>query len=157
MNGDPSIPAARGTGWVVAQFVLMAALLAAGPWWRDQWAGWPAAVAGAALLALGAWLGVRGVRDLGPHRTPFPQPREDGELVTTGLYGHLRHPLYAAVIVLGFAWALLWRSWPALVLAVVQVPFFNAKARAEEHRLRIRFAAYEGYAARVRRFVPGLY
>ncbi|HMO66592.1 MAG TPA: methyltransferase, partial [Verrucomicrobiota bacterium] len=99
-------------------------------------------------------LGVRGVRDLGRHRTPFPRPRPDAELVTTGIYARLRHPLYAAVIVLGLAWALLWRSWPALVLAVVQVPFFDAKARAEERRLRERFPGYVDYARRVGRFLP---
>lgn len=153
---DPST-AARGTGWVVVQFALMFALLAAGAAWRAQWPGWPVPAAGIALLGLGAWLGLRGKRDLGRHRTPFPRPKEDGQLVTSGLYALARHPLYTAVIVLGFAWALLWRSWPALALAVLQAAFLDAKARREERLLRERFPAYDGYAGRVKRFIPGLY
>ena len=69
----------------------------------------------------------------------------------------MRHPLYLSVIVLGFAWALLWRSWPALALAVAQVPFFDAKARSEEHWLRERFPGYADYARRAKRFIPGIY
>jgi len=147
----------RGTGWVVVQFTLMLAGLAAGPVWRSQWSGWWTWVLGGVFLLVGAWAGIRGERDLGRHRTPFPRPKDDGQLVTTGIYGVVRHPLYLAVMSLGFAWALLWCSAPALALAVLQVPFFDAKARREERWLRGCFASYEDYARRVSRFLPGLY
>jgi protein-S-isoprenylcysteine O-methyltransferase Ste14 len=147
----------RGGIWVVAQFALMIAGLAAGPIWCASWNGWPTFAAGIFSLLIGAWLGLRGKRDLGSHRTPFPQPKEDGQLITSGIYAQLRHPLYASVIALGFAWALLWRSWPALALAVAQIPFFDAKARCEERWLRERFSDYAAYARRVKRFIPGLY
>jgi protein-S-isoprenylcysteine O-methyltransferase Ste14 len=147
----------RGGTWVVAQFALMIAGMAAGPIWREQWHGWPAFAAGIVLLLLGVWLGMRGKRDLGLNRTPFPQPKQDGQLITTGIYARLRHPLYASVIALGFAWALLWRSWPALGLAVAQVLFFDAKARREERWLRERFPDYTAYTRGVKRFIPGLH
>ena len=157
MNNRKADTTARGGIWVVAQFVLMIAGLAAGPIWRAQWPGWLTLAAGIVLLLVGAWLGLRGKRDLGAHRTPFPQPKLDGQLITTGIYARLRHPLYASVIALGFAWALLWRSWPALGLAVAQIPFFDAKARREERWLRARFRGYAAYVRRVKRFIPGLY
>jgi protein-S-isoprenylcysteine O-methyltransferase Ste14 len=147
----------RGASWVIVQFTLMFALIATGPVWPAQWQGGWSWLAGGGLLGLGAWLGLRGDRDLGAHRTPFPRPKDDAELVTSGIYARVRHPLYAAVIALGIAWALLWRSGPALVLAVVQVLFFDAKARREERWLRERFAAYDDYSKRVKRFIPGLY
>ncbi|MBM3844727.1 MAG: isoprenylcysteine carboxylmethyltransferase family protein [Verrucomicrobia bacterium] len=147
----------RGSGWVIAQFAIMFALLAAGPVWPGDWTAawsWPA---GSVLLILGAWLGIRGERDLGKHRTPYPRPKPDCQLITSGIYGFIRHPLYAAVITLGFAWALLWRSEPALVLAALQIPFFDAKARREERWLLERFTAYADYTRRVKRFIPGIY
>lgn len=147
----------RGTTWVVVQFVLMFALLASGPVWRAQWAGWWPWLPGGVLLLIGAWAGLSGERALGAHRTPFPRPKDDSQLITTGIYAHVRHPLYVAVLALGFAWALLWRSWPALALALVQVGFFDAKARREERWLRERHAEYAAYALRVKRFVPGIY
>ena len=147
----------QGAAWVAAQFAIMLALLAAGPLWRAQWPGKLAPVIGAALMVAGAWLGIAGVRVLGLNRTPFPEPKPGSQLVTTGIYGRVRHPLYASVIALGFGWALVWRSGPALALAVVQALFFRAKARFEERLLRERFAEYAEYARRVPRFLPRLF
>ena len=157
MNGNEQQSLARGGAWVLAQFLLMIALLAAGPVWRGQWEGMWSFVMGLVLLALGAWAGLLGKRDLGSQRTPFPRPKVDSQLVTTGIYAHVRHPLYLAVILLGSAWALLWCSWPAAALAVVQVVFFDAKARLEERWLREQFSEYAGYASRVKRFIPSVY
>ena len=157
MNNPEADTPSRGVNWVIVQFALMIAALVAGPIGRSSWKGWLTLTAGMILLLVGAWLGLRGKRDLGSHRTPFPQPKEDGQLITSGIYARLRHPLYACVIALGFAWALLWRSWPALALALVQIPFFDAKARCEERWLRRRFPDYAAYARRVKRFIPGLY
>lgn len=157
MNNPEADTTGRGGVWVGVQFVLMFAGLAAGPIGRAQWHGRFTFALGIVLLLVGAWLGLRGKRDLGTHRTPFPQPKKNGRLITTGIYAHLRHPLYAAVIALGFAWALLWRSGPALALAAAQVLFFDAKARREEGWLRELFPDYAAYAQRVKRFIPGLY
>jgi protein-S-isoprenylcysteine O-methyltransferase Ste14 len=147
----------RGAGWVITQFTLMFALLAAGPAWRGHGPGsWTWAPA-TALLVVGAWAGLAGKRALGPQRTPFPEPRPNAALVTTGIYASIRHPLYLAVMALGLAWALGWRSGPALALAALQIPFFDAKARREERWLRERFPEYRDYARRTRRFIPGVY
>ncbi len=157
VDPTPPIRPERGTGWVVVQFALMAALLLTGPVYRATWSGgwtWPLA---GVLLAIGAGAGILGKRDLGAQRTPFVAPKDDGRLVTTGIYARVRHPLYLGVIALGFSWALLWRSSPALALAALQIPFLDLKARREEHSLRERYAGYAGYALRVKRFVPGLY
>jgi protein-S-isoprenylcysteine O-methyltransferase Ste14 len=54
-------------------------------------------------------------------------------------------------------WALIWRSWPALLAALALAPFFDAKARVEERWLREQFADYAGYTRRVRRFIPWVY
>jgi protein-S-isoprenylcysteine O-methyltransferase Ste14 len=148
---------ARGTGWVVTQFTIMVVLLATGPIWRGQWAGWWTWSLGGGFLCVGAWAGIRGKRDLGKHRTPFPRPHDGGQLITNGIYALVRHPLYLSVIMIGFAWALLWRSAPALAFAVVQIPFFDAKARCEEKWLTTTFSGYPDYARAVKRFIPGIY
>jgi protein-S-isoprenylcysteine O-methyltransferase Ste14 len=54
-------------------------------------------------------------------------------------------------------WALVWRSWPALLAALALAPLFEAKARVEERWLRQQFPEYAGYEQRVRRFVPWIY
>jgi protein-S-isoprenylcysteine O-methyltransferase Ste14 len=157
MPPPPSQSTDRGASWVVAQFVLMAIGLAAGPLWPAQWEGKASLAGGTLLFGLAALTGLLGKRDLGNSRTVFPRPKEDAQLVTSGIYGWVRHPLYVSVICTGFGWALLWRSWPALAIACLQVPFFDAKARREERWLRQHHADYPDYMRRVKRFIPGLY
>jgi protein-S-isoprenylcysteine O-methyltransferase Ste14 len=146
----------QGSGWVAAQFALMAVQLLSVAVKRKQWPSPASSAAGAALVAAAAAYGLPGVRSLGRNRTPLPEPKADGQLVTTGIYAHVRHPLYAAVMAAGFGWALLWRSWPALILAAVQAAFLREKANNEEKRLRARFPDYTTYARRVPRFLPHL-
>lgn len=148
---------ARGGWWVVGQSLLMLAVLALGLAFHGQWTGAGSAWVGTLLAAAGAWLGIAGVKALSTNRTAFPKPHADSKLVQTGVYGLVRHPLYASVILLSTAWSLLWRSGPAGVATVALVILLDAKARREERWLREMFADYATYAHRVRRLIPWLY
>lgn len=148
---------ARGGWWVVGQSILMLAVLALGLAFRGQWTGTASAWIGTLLAAAGAWLGIAGVKALSTNRTAFPKPQTDSKLVQTGVYGLVRHPLYASVILLSTAWSLLWRSGPAGVATIALVILLDAKARREERCLREMFADYAAYAQRIRRLIPWLY
>jgi protein-S-isoprenylcysteine O-methyltransferase Ste14 len=142
--------------WFRVQNALTLAALVVAPMFEGR--GRPAAlVAGAGLFALGAIAGVLGVRDLGSNRTPHPAPRPEGQLVTTGIYGRIRHPLYASLIMVCLGWSAMWFSFPAAMLTLALAVFLDRKARHEEQWLRRRFPGYADYMARVRRFVPGIY
>ena len=69
----------------------------------------------------------------------------------------MRHPLYTSVVLVCVGWALTWGSLVALLLALVMLPFFYAKANVEEGWLRQKFPEYNAYERRVRRFVPGVF
>jgi protein-S-isoprenylcysteine O-methyltransferase Ste14 len=78
-------------------------------------------------------------------------------LVETGIYRHIRHPMYASLLFL--AWGALLKSVSpaALVLAGVATVALVATARAEEAENVARFGdAYREYMTRTRRFVPFL-
>jgi protein-S-isoprenylcysteine O-methyltransferase Ste14 len=144
----------RGGGWVLAQSVLMLAVLATGPLTRGlDRPAWAWAAAGG-LLAAGAVTGLAGAAVLGRNRTIFPRPTAGSALVQRGIYAHIRHPLYTSVMCLGFAWALGWWSWPTGALAVGLTALLAAKARREEVWLATYFPGYAEYARRVPRFVP---
>lgn len=146
---------ACGGLWVIAQFVLMLALGASalldGSWFQGP--VWSRAAA-IVCLGAGAWLGISGMRDLRTNRTPFPRPRSDSELVQTGIYSRVRHPLYAALIWLGYGLGLAFWSRAALVLAAAQHVFLHSKAVREERWLVEKFPGYAAYASRVNRFFP---
>jgi protein-S-isoprenylcysteine O-methyltransferase Ste14 len=100
---------------------------------------------------------VFGVLALGGNLTPFPKPSAKTELVTTGIYGWIRHPLYTAVGCEGIGWGLVRGSLPALLCAGLLLVLLVRKARREEAHLAVIFPEYQAYARRVKGFIPWLY
>jgi protein-S-isoprenylcysteine O-methyltransferase Ste14 len=147
----------RGGLWVLGQGMLLGAVIAGGILGRSQWQSLPLTLCGAFLFLVSACCGLTGTVSLGRNLTPFPKPSASARLVQTGIYGLIRHPLYTAVFCGSVGWALVWRSWPALLAALALAPLFDAKARAEERWLRQQFPEYASYEQRVRRFVPWIY
>lgn len=151
---EPNNFLARGGAWVVVQFVLMTAVIVLGVMFHGDWTRLPVIAAGAVLFVMGGYFGIAGVAVLGRNRTPYPQPREGSELVQRGIYARVRHPLYTSVMLASLGWALMWQSGASFGAALVLIPFFHAKARQEELRLREKFPGYPDYAQRVPRFIP---
>ena len=147
----------RGGLWVLGQFALMGGVVAGGLIWHGQWHSLGLTACGILLLLVSAGCGLAGAVSLGRNLTPFPKPSAGARLVQSGIYGLIRHPLYTAVFCGAVGWALVWRSWPALVAALALAPLFDAKARREECWLRQHFSAYSDYERRVRRFIPWVY
>lgn len=112
---------------------------------------------GALLFAAGLALAVWGVRSLGRSLTPGTEPLPGAPLVTSGPYAHLRHPIYAG-IVLGLAgYTLAWSNWTlALLVGLLALTYFNGKAKAEERWLIERYPGYEAYVRQVPRRVLSL-
>jgi protein-S-isoprenylcysteine O-methyltransferase Ste14 len=150
---------ARGEGWVIVQFALMGAALASGLF-GPAWSGWPRLVTsaiGAGLIVAAMALFIRGFHDLSSNLTPFPKPLEKAQLVETGAYGLVRHPLYGALVIVALGWALLTASIPGFVMAGIMLGFADLKARREEAWLVTKYEAYTAYQGRRRRLIPWLY
>jgi protein-S-isoprenylcysteine O-methyltransferase Ste14 len=147
---------ARGGWWVAAQFFLMAAIVGAcfvDPKWPDE-ADLPLDIVGTMVALAGIALVVAAALELGPTLTPFPEPRANAELRTTGAYGLVRHPIYGGGI-LFFVGLSLVLSAAALVPTALLAALWWAKAQDEERRLAERFPDYAEYAKRTpRRLVP---
>jgi protein-S-isoprenylcysteine O-methyltransferase Ste14 len=148
-----------GRGLVGLQAALFVAIVA-GPWWPGVGTGAAepaAALLGALLLVAGAALAVAAGARLGRSLTPFPKPRADGELVTSGVYRHARHPIYGGVLLLALGWSLLHPSWVSGAATLLLLGLLELKSRYEERLLAEAYPGYRAYAARTRRFVPFLY
>ncbi len=147
----------RGGAWVLGQSVLLGAVVLLAVFVRGGRFHPAIIIFGAGLMVVGAGIAFAGALALGRNLTPFPKPTEQAKLVQHGIYAVIRHPLYTSVISVSIGWALVWQSWPALLVAVTLIPFFHAKARHEECWLRQKFPEYADYEKRVRRFIPWLY
>jgi protein-S-isoprenylcysteine O-methyltransferase Ste14 len=140
--------------WVIAQSLFLAAIAIAAPLWPGDWPKALSLTLGTTTFLYAAWTGLRGVASLGQNRTPFPRPRAGSDLVTTGIYAIIRHPLYAAMMAMTLGWACFWSSPIALGITTLFIAFLHAKARFEESLLRTKFKTYPQYAATVPRYLP---
>ncbi len=76
-------------------------------------------------------------------------------VVTTGLYGIVRHPMYAGTLVLMLGTPLALGSFWALLAILLSLPLLAARILDEESMLRQQLAGYPEYTNRVRyRLVP---
>jgi len=116
--------------------------------WR--YLGLAPVVAGLALVAAGA-------RSMGKNLTPATTLRAGSELVTSGIYRHVRHPIYLGVIFVlwGFGW--MFSTWLAgLLIAGISLGYFDRKAAVEERNLAARFPEYPAYRDGVPSLLPRL-
>ena len=148
----------RGEGWVIIQFILLPAVALAGFFdpFAPQMPSGPALIAGLVLMGAGALVLGRGLLELGRNLTPVPHPRDDAELVVSGIYAHVRHPIYGGLILTAFGWGFVSASPLALLLSLVLTGFFALKSRREEAWLSERYEGYPAYMEQTKRFVPFL-
>jgi protein-S-isoprenylcysteine O-methyltransferase Ste14 len=149
----------RGEGWVVIQFLLLGLVALAGVA-GTTYSGplsTAATVAGGMLVLAGFVLAARGLLDLRDALTPLPHPREGAELVDTGSYALVRHPIYGGLVLAATGYALVAGSPLALAGTALLLAFFRLKSGREEVWLRGRYPAYEAYAGRTRRMIPWIY
>jgi len=153
----------RGNRWVIAAFTIIGILDAYLPAWSDRREIWTfdgdaVRWLGVVLFALGGALRIWPVFVLGNRFSGLVAIQPGHTLVTTGVYGVIRHPSYLGLLVNALGWGLAFRSGLGVLLAVLLVPPVLARISAEERLLASQFGAeYEAYRARTSRLIPGVY
>jgi protein-S-isoprenylcysteine O-methyltransferase Ste14 len=119
---------------------------------QPAWAGW----LGVVLIAGAVLVFWRAHADLGLNWSPTLEIREKHELVTRGIYGTIRHPMYASQWLWVLAQPLLLQNWIAgFINLLVFVPFFYLRVREEERLMLERFGdQYRTYMQRVGAVLP---
>jgi len=116
-------------------------------------------VAGILCLALGLWLFDRSHADLGANWSITLEVREGHQLVSQGIYRHVRHPMYLALLLYSAGQALVLPNWvagPSYLVAFGLL--FVLRVGPEERLMLEEFGKdYEAYMARTKRLVPGLW
>ena len=117
-----------------------------------SWAGWT----GAAGHAAGVWLLWRAHAGLGRYWSDSVQLRQGHQLVTNGVYRHVRHPMYAAGWLLVVAQALLLQNRVAgpAGLATFALLYVSRVSREERMMLEQFGEQYRAYMAQTGRIFP---
>lgn len=117
-----------------------------------RWAGW----LGVLLLAGALFVFWRAHADLGLNWSPSLEIREKHELITRGIYGVIRHPMYASQWLWVIAQPLLLQNWIAGFLGVlVFIPLYVLRVKAEEQMMVEQFGdQYRMYMQKVGAILP---
>ena len=118
------------------------------------WAGW----IGIAIFTIALWLLWRSHADLGHNWHIAAELREGHTLITSGVFRHIRHPMYSAHWLWGIAQALLIHNWIAgLTSLVIFLPIYLLRVRREEHMMLEKFGEeYRLYMRQTGRIIPRL-
>ena len=94
-----------------------------------SWAGW----FGVVLILLALFVFWRSHADLGLNWSPSLEIRTEHKLITNGIFGYVRHPMYASQWIWVIAQPLLLQNWIAGFLnLLVFILFYTLRVRAEE-------------------------
>jgi protein-S-isoprenylcysteine O-methyltransferase Ste14 len=117
-----------------------------------KWVGIPATL----LYIFGIWLFFKAHADLGRFWSPGLELREDHELIKTGVFSFVRHPMYAAFVIIAVAQIFMLQNWlvgPAFLVS--GIPFYLHRVRREERQLISRFGDdYRQYIRTTGRIFP---
>ena len=152
----------KGEWYVAIQFLLFVVIFLA-PVALPELVTWPSPLdslglgLGVILLGLGGLIAMFGVLSLGRNLTAVPYPKDEANLVESGAYRYVRHPIYSGIIIGSLGWALSTNSLLTLFFSVVLFLFFDIKSRREEQWLVEKYENYPDYQRRVRKLIPLIY
>jgi protein-S-isoprenylcysteine O-methyltransferase Ste14 len=153
----------RSNRWVIAVFAALGILAAYLPSYTDRIGfctldGDAVRWLGLFLFVVGGFLRIWPVYILGRRFSGLVAIQSEHQLVTSGIYGVIRHPSYLGLIINALGWALAFRSGVGVLLAALTILPILGRIRAEEALLQSHFGAeYEAYRRRTSRLVPGCY
>ena len=82
------------------------------------------------------------IKDLGSNLSPFPRPKTNSTLVTSGIYRFTRHPMYYSLIIISFGVFLTKLSIYHLCLTITLALLIKFKIILEEQYLKNKFKNY---------------
>jgi protein-S-isoprenylcysteine O-methyltransferase Ste14 len=116
-------------------------------------------LAGFGIIAAGLVLRSRAAGSLGASFAVRLAVREDQALIDSGPYRRIRHPNYAALLLVAIGTSLsLWSPWALAATFCVWLPVVLVRIAREERMLLARFdGAYRAYMQRTWRLIVGIY
>lgn len=111
---------------------------------------------GTVLMIVSLWLFYRSHADLGKNWSVSLEVRKGHELVTSGIYRRIRHPMYSSIFIFCLAQGLLLENWLAgwYPLFAFSVMYFLRTPREERLMLDTFGSAYQDYILRTGRLFP---
>jgi protein-S-isoprenylcysteine O-methyltransferase Ste14 len=121
-------------------------------------ANYAAIAAGCAVTMFGLFAAIWARRHLGRYWSGEITIKVEHELIRTGPYKRLRHPIYTGILTMYIGTALVTGTWLALAGLALAAFAYWRKIRLEEANLRVAFGPeYDAYCRESWALVPGLF
>ena len=115
--------------------------------------GW----AGALLTAIGIGFAIWARVNLGRNWSSRPAMKEQHELVTTGPYAHVRHPIYSGILLAALGTAIMSSIFGIGMLIFISIFFVLRMNKEEKIMLALFPEQYPEYQKHTKRLVPFLW
>lgn len=110
----------------------------------------------AGIAVLGVAIFALALLQLNKNLSPFPTPKSNSELIQTGLYKYIRHPIYTGILLAAFGNGFYINSLFKIMISLLILILFYYKSSYEEERLSNKFSDYKKYIEKSGRFLPKL-
>ena len=105
---------------------------------------------GCLIIIIASILLLLAIKDLGRNLSPLPRPKNNSNLITTGIYRFVRHPMYYSLIFISFGFFITKLSIYYLFLSISLGLLIKFKIDLEEQYLKNRFKSYLLYKNKVK-------
>tara|TARA_Y200000002_G_scaffold325098_1_gene287047 strand:- start:51 stop:524 length:474 start_codon:yes stop_codon:yes gene_type:complete len=106
--------------------------------------------AGFFLIIISSIAMLLAIKELRSNLSPFPRPRLKGNLITSGIYRFIRHPMYYSLILISFGLFITKLTFYHLVLTISLALIIKFKIIMEEKYLNKKFKNYFLYTDKVK-------
>jgi len=113
-----------------------------------------AKVIGSVPMLVGGVFIIWALINLQTNLSVFASPRRDGKLITKGIYGYVRHPIYSGIIMLAIGYSIFDLDPLKVMMTLLIALFFHFKASYEERKLEKTYPEYRDYEMSTGRFIP---
>lgn len=121
-------------------------------------ASYPVIAAGFVVSAFGLFVAIWARRHLGRNWSGEITIKEEHELIRSGPYNRLRHPIYTGILIMYIGTAVITGTWLALVGLAIAALAYVRKIRLEEANMRVAFGSkYEDYSRESWALAPWIY
>jgi protein-S-isoprenylcysteine O-methyltransferase Ste14 len=83
--------------------------------------------------------------------------KQDHELIRSGPYAHVRHPIYSGIIFAFAGMALVYGEWRGVVAIALVFLAFAIKGRIEDRRMSETFTEFDDYRRTTKALIPFVY
>lgn len=109
---------------------------------------------GTIILFTGVFLILAAVIQLNKNISALPTPVKNAQLITTGVFKFIRHPIYTGIFLSGLGYGLFMEDIGKVLLSLILLLFFDMKSNYEEEKLKEKFPGYTLYQNRTGKFTP---